>query len=123
MGYYNACCDACFSCTSKIMYEKICSYVLCVATLTLPPCTQGEVMYNGHRMEGDVRESFVANTGYVLQLATPYYEELTVRDNLTLAAEMKLDGFTREKKFKRVNDVMEKVRFHEPSALPTLYNI
>ena len=61
-------------------------------------------------MNRDVQESFVANTGYVLQLATPYYEELTVRDNITLASELKLNGLTREEKFERVRDVMEKVR-------------
>ena len=33
---------------------------------------------------------YTANTGYVIQQATPYYEELTVRENLILAAQMKL---------------------------------
>ena len=68
-------------------------------------------MINGHEMEGAVLESFVANTGYVLQLATPYYEELTVRENLTLTAEMKLNGFTWKGKFDRVDYVMSKVSF------------
>jgi len=79
-------------------------------TLTLYLFTQGKMMYNGRIMEGAVQESFVANTGYVLQLATPYYEELTVRDNLTLAAEIKLIEVDREGKFERVEYVMEKVR-------------
>ena len=99
---------------------------MCVAmanTLTLPPCTQGEVIYNGHRMEGDVRECFVANTGYVLQLATPYYEELTVRDNLILAAEIRLNVLTREEKFERVKDVIEKVRSQESSPHSVQYLI
>ena len=53
----------------------------------------------------------MANTGYVLQLAAPYYEELTVRENLTLAAQMKLPKtFTLREKFKRVEQVMEVVR-------------
>ena len=66
-------------------------------------------MINGFRMDGDVQKYFVDNTGYVLQLATPYYEELTVRDNLTLSAEMKLNGLNREEKFERVNEVMKEV--------------
>lgn len=58
----------------------------------------------------EIRDWYVANTGYVLQLATPYYEELTVRDNLTLAAQIKLretSKFTYKDKFKRVEQVME----------------
>ena len=52
----------------------------------------------------------MANTGYVLQLAAPYYEELTVRENLTLAAQMKLPKtFTMREKFERVEQVMEVV--------------
>ena len=66
-------------------------------------------MINGFRMDEDVQKYFVTNTGYVLQLGTPYYEELTVRDNLTLAAEMKLNGPSRGEKFERVNQVMEEV--------------
>ena len=58
----------------------------------------------------DVRDWYIANTGYVLQLATPYYEELTVRENLTLSAAMKLpDMFTLREKFERVEQVMEVV--------------
>ena len=58
----------------------------------------------------NIRERYTANTGYVLQLATPYYEELTVRENLTLAAEMKLpSSMEREERFKRVEQVMQVV--------------
>ena len=58
----------------------------------------------------NIRERYTANTGYVLQLATPYYEELTVRENLTLAAEMKLPSSTeQEERFKRVEQVMQVV--------------
>ena len=40
----------------------------------------------------------------------PYYEELTVRENLTLAAQMRLSSnFGIEKKFKRVEQVMYEV--------------
>ena len=61
----------------------------------------------------EIQDWYVANTGYVLQLARPFYEELTVRDNLTLAAEIKLpvsSKFTTKEKFKRVEQVMEVVR-------------
>ncbi len=58
----------------------------------------------------EVRDWYVANTGYVLQLATPYYEELTVRENLSLAAHMRLPkSFSLREKFKRVEQVMEVV--------------
>ena len=58
----------------------------------------------------DNREWYTANTGYVLQLATPYYEELTVRENLTLAAEMKLpSSMKQDERFKRVEQVIQVV--------------
>ncbi|XP_066935284.1 uncharacterized protein [Clytia hemisphaerica] len=38
----------------------------------------------------ETREWFIKNSGYVLQLATPYHEELTVRQNLTYSAMMRL---------------------------------
>ena len=56
------------------------------------------------------RNWYLSNTGYVLQLAAPYYEELTVRENLTLAAWVKLHISSREK-FERVEQVMEVVRY------------
>ena len=58
----------------------------------------------------EVRDWYVANSGYVLQLAMPYYEELTVRENLTLAAQMRLSSkFTLYQKFERVEQVMYEV--------------
>ncbi len=58
----------------------------------------------------EIEDWYIANTGYVLQLATPYYEELTVRENLTLAAQIKLHPkYTTREKFKRVEQVMEVV--------------
>ena len=55
----------------------------------------------------EVRDWYVANTGYVLQLATPYFEELTVRENLTLAAKIKLSkNYSQYEKFERVEQVM-----------------
>ena len=67
---------------------------------------QGKIMFNGH----EVMEEDIANTGYVLQLATPYYEELTVCENLTLAAQIKLPGSTPKEKFERVELVMKMVK-------------
>ena len=58
-----------------------------------------------------VRDWYVSNTGYVLQLANPYYEELTVRENLTLAAQIKLSNhYSMREKFQRVEQVMFVVR-------------
>ena len=58
-----------------------------------------------------VRDWYVANTGYVLQLATPYYEELTVRENLTLAAHMRLSSsLSLSGRLERVEQVMMEVR-------------
>ena len=55
---------------------------------------------NGHKLH-DVRDWYIANTGYVLQLAMPYYEQLTVRENLTLVAQMRL-SFSAREKFERI---------------------
>ncbi len=58
----------------------------------------------------EVRDWYISNTGYVLQLATPYYEELTVRENLTLAAHMRLSkSLSLVEKFKRVEQVINEV--------------
>lgn len=58
-----------------------------------------------------VHDWYISNTGYVLQLATPYYNELTVRGNLALAAQMRLPKtFSDDEKFKRVEQVMNVVR-------------
>ena len=71
---------------------------------------QGSIYVNGTPVE-EIREWYIANTGYVLQLALPYYEELTVRENLTLAAQLKLPkNYTLREKFERVEQVMEVVR-------------
>ena len=39
---------------------------------------QGEIFVNGVPMDS-VQDEYLSSTGYVLQSATPYYEELTVR--------------------------------------------
>ncbi len=58
----------------------------------------------------EICDWYVANTGYVLQLATPYYEELTVRENITLAAQMRLPKtLSMESRFERVEQVMKEV--------------
>lgn len=70
---------------------------------------QGDIYVNGTPID-KIREWYIANTGYVLQLATPYYEELTVRENLTLAAQLKLPtSFTLREKFERIEQVMDVV--------------
>ena len=64
---------------------------------------------NGVPMD-KVRDWYAANTGYVLQLASPYYEELTVRENLTLAAQMRLpSNMSLTDKLERVEQVMNEV--------------
>ena len=71
--------------------------------------TQGSIYVNGTPVE-EIREWYIANTGYVLQLALPYYEELTVRENLTLAAQLKLPkNFALKEKFEVVEQVIEVV--------------
>ena len=53
----------------------------------------------------------MANTGYMLQLATPYYEELTVRENVTFATMIKMPSSSSlAEKFKRAEQVLEVVR-------------
>ena len=73
-------------------------------TLSLFP--QGKVLVNGLPIE-QIKDWYIANTGYILQLATSYYEELTVRENLTLAAQIKLPStFTLRDKFTRIEQVL-----------------
>ncbi|CAI8009436.1 ABC transporter G family member 8 [Geodia barretti] len=67
--------------------------------------TMGNIFVNGCQVENN-RNWYISNTGYVLQLAAPYYKELTVRENLTLAAWVKLHISSKEK-FQRVEQVME----------------
>ena len=43
-----------------------------------PFISQGTIYVNGKPMD-EIRDQYVSFTGYVLQLATPYYEGLTVR--------------------------------------------
>lgn len=50
---------------------------------------EDNIFINGLPAE-ETRDWFIKNSGYVLQLATPYHEELTVRQNLTYTAMMRL---------------------------------
>ena len=68
---------------------------------------QGNVYVNGRPIQENYNW-YISNTGYVLQLAVPYYEELTVRQNLTLSAWVKLHISTKEK-HERVEQVMDVV--------------
>ena len=58
-----------------------------------------------------MKKWFQSNSGYVRQLVIPYYEELTVRENLVLSANMQLPpGTTFEQLLERVEQVIEEVR-------------
>ena len=58
-----------------------------------------------------VREWYVENTGYVLQLATPWHDELTVRQTLTYSAFQRLpQTMPTACKFDRIEQVLREVR-------------
>ncbi len=58
-----------------------------------------------------VKDWFTPSTGYVLQLATPYYDELTTRENLMLAAQIRLPRtFTMRQKCERVEQMITEVK-------------
>ena len=87
--------------------ERLVQLRVSLAIITHP--LQGSIYVNGTPVE-EIREWYIANTGYVLQLALPYYEELTVRENLTLAAQLKLPkNFTLRERFEIVEGVIEVV--------------
>ena len=70
---------------------------------------QGEIYVNGIPMD-DVRDWYTAITGYVLELATPYFKELKVRENVTLAAQLKLPKrISLREKFERTEQVLKVV--------------
>ena len=59
---------------------------------------------------GQVQEWYARKIGYVLQLAVPYYEELTVRQNLFFAAHMRLPKETSAaQKYERVEQIIAQV--------------
>lgn len=59
---------------------------------------------------GQVQDWYARKIGYVLQLAVPYYEELTVRQNLFFAAHMRLTKATSAaEKYERVEQIIAQV--------------
>lgn len=61
---------------------------------------------------GQVQDWYARKIGYVLQLAVPYYEELTVRQNLFFAAHMRLPKETSAaKKYERVEQIIAEVSY------------
>ena len=89
---------------------------------------QGRVYINGVGL-GQVQDWYACKIGYVLQLAVPYYEELTVRQNLFFAAHMRLPkGTCISDKYERVEQIIAEVsvfgislelhRDHTASSLP-----
>ena len=70
---------------------------------------QGQVYINGVGL-GQVQDWYARKIGYVLQLAVPYYEELTVRQNLFFAAHMRLPKETSAaEKYERVEQIIAQV--------------
>ena len=71
--------------------------------------SQGQVYINGVGL-GQVQDWYARKIGYVLQLAVPYYEELTVRQNLFFAAHMRLPKETSAaEKYERVEQIIAQV--------------
>ncbi|KAL9959093.1 hypothetical protein ACROYT_G036176 [Oculina patagonica] len=67
---------------------------------------KGQVYINGVGL-GRVQDWYSRKIGYVLQLAVPYYEELTVRQNLFFAAHMRLPKETSAaEKYERVEQII-----------------
>ncbi|XP_015757217.1 PREDICTED: ABC transporter G family member 22-like [Acropora digitifera] len=67
---------------------------------------EGQVYVNGVGL-GQVQDWYSRKIGYVLQLAVPYYEELTVRQNLFFAAHMRLPRETSAAdKYERVEQII-----------------
>ncbi|KAJ7382646.1 hypothetical protein OS493_033702 [Desmophyllum pertusum] len=68
--------------------------------------SKGHVYINGVGLDR-VQDWYARKIGYVLQLAVPYYEELTVRQNLFFAANMRLPkSMSHARKFERVEQIL-----------------
>ncbi|PFX30555.1 Protein notum-like [Stylophora pistillata] len=80
-------------------------------TETVEVHKEGAVFINGvPRSLGNVHKWYARKIGYVLQLAVPYYEELTVRQNLLFAAHMRLPkSMSNAKKFERVEQILAEI--------------
>ena len=64
-----------------------------------------------------MQDWYARKIGYVLQLAVPYYEELTVRQNLFFAAHMRLPKkMSHRGKFERVEQVLSEVGHRSVNA-------
>ncbi len=71
---------------------------------------EGSIYVNGTTFN-KLHSWYIARTGYVLQLATPYYHTLTVRENITLAAQMRLPKtLSLQEKLERVEQILEEVK-------------
>ena len=71
--------------------------------------TQGHIYVNGMSLS-KMRNWFVQNTGYVRQLATSFYSELTVRENLLFSMNMQAyQGMKLQQKLERVEQVIREV--------------
>ena len=81
---------------------------------------QGQVYINGVEL-GKIQDWYACKIGYVLQLALPYYEELTVRENLFFAAHMRLSKETKvSEKFERVEQIIAEVSIFSHNFLSGL---
>ena len=70
----------------------------------------------------NIKDWYVANLGYIVQWSEPYFEVLTVRENLTLAAQLKLsDSFDRQEKFKMIEQALKAVKGHTYTCMQTTH--
>ena len=94
-------------------YRDINCSVLVIVLSCIVTCTKQSGIFVGHQSideNSHTREWYIENTAYVLQLATPYYEELTVLENLRFSAVLKVSG--REHVFERpeyIDDILKLV--------------
>ena len=96
------------------MFHQLISLFLPLSPLSLtPPYLQGEIFINGLPVS-KMREWFVVNTGYVRQLATSFYNELTVRENLLFSMNMQAQRKdSLSTKLKRVEQVIREMGLEE----------
>ena len=65
-----------------------------------------------------MRDWFVVNTGYVRQLATSFYNELTVRENLLFSMNMQAtSGSSLRTKLNRVEQVIREMGLEEQADI------
>jgi ABC-type multidrug transport system ATPase subunit len=70
---------------------------------------EGEIFVNGIPFVY-LREWYKKHTGYVLQSAVPFYEEMTVRENLVLAAFLRLPrSLSADERFNRIENIIDQV--------------